>query len=148
MLLSAVISTVTACSADGGITISETDTDPPILVHDVRGGAEEAEINGYLRHLAGPGCLVLESEPDAEQLARNVVVWPPGSEPVEESGVLVGVDVPGFGLVRVGDWVSGGGGYHHPDTSEVDLPEAPAECLVGGGEFAALHEIGTAGPAT
>jgi hypothetical protein len=148
LLLAAIVTAATGCDVGETSAISETDTDPPILVHTVRGGGDDAEIGGYLRYLAEAGCLVLESDPGAEQLTRHVVVWPPGTEPVQDLDELVGVNVPDVGMVRLGDWVSGGGGYDNPDTSEVDLPEVPAACLVGGGEFAALHAITSTTPGT
>lgn len=121
--------------------VSITNTDPPLLVHDVRWRGDEAEINGTLRYLAESGCFVLESPPDDEIQRRYVVVWPPGTTPWHEEGGLVGVMIPWSGTIRLGDRIDGGGGYANPRTSNLDLPDVPQECLTGNGEFAMLHTL-------
>jgi hypothetical protein len=126
-------------------TVSRTDTDPPLFVHNVQNSAEEAAIEGFLSYLEAAGCFVIESDPADGQAVRNVPVWPPGTEPERDDGDLKGVVVPGFGLIALGDWVSAGGGYASPETSNLDLPEVSPDCLSPDGEFAMVHSISAAG---
>ncbi|WFE25848.1 hypothetical protein O7623_21085 [Solwaraspora sp. WMMD791] len=122
--------------------VSVAETDPTLLVHDVQGGGDDAQIDGYLRHLADADCFVLEPDvttgPDG---MRNVAVWPPGTKVWRDGGQVTGVDVPGREPIAIGSRVVGDGGYANPSTSDLDLPEVTPECLTGGGEFAMLHTI-------
>lgn len=140
----AVVGLVTAaCLACGSdlTQVSTTNTDPPLLVHDVRWRADDAEISGTLRYLAESGCFVVERQAGGETERRHVVVWPPGTTPWHEDGALVGVMIPWSGIIRLGDRIDGGGGYAEPRTSNLDLPNVPDECVTGDGGFAMLHTL-------
>lgn len=143
MLAGLVAAGCVAC-VSGATRVSTTDTDPPLFQHNVGGRGNDAEIGGYLRYLHHAGCFVLvpESAPGAAGGERRfVVVWPRGTEPMWRGGELAGVEVFGFGTIRLDEWVTGGGGYANPRTSTIDLPEVAPDCLSGDGEFAILHRI-------
>jgi hypothetical protein len=59
---------------------------------------------------------------------RYPVVWPSGTRLVEDNGSLIGVDVPGFGVVAIGKWLIGGGGKLTDASESEPLPAVPAEC--------------------
>lgn len=141
--LAAVVIVVVACVACGSdlTQVSTTNTDPPLLVHDVRWRSYDAEINGTLRYLDKSGCFVLEAPSRVEPERLLVVVWPPGTTPWHEGGALVGVMIPWSGIVRLGDRIDGAGGYENLRTSKLDLPDVPEECLAGDGSFAMLHTL-------
>jgi hypothetical protein len=143
-LVGLTVATSTACTP-GQIYVSSSDTSPTLLVHDVRGRGNDADISGYLRYLDDADCFVLESEPGAERLVRNIAVWPPGTQTWQQDGQVAGVEVPDVGAIPLGNWVSGGGGYANPTTSDIDLPEVSSHCLSGDGEFAMLHRISQTG---
>jgi len=125
-----------------GAAVSVAETDPTLFVHDVRGGGDDAQIDGYLRYLADADCFVLEPDtttgPDR---MRNVAVWPPDTTVWRDGGQVAGVDVPGREPIAIGSRVVGGGGYANLSTSDLELPDVPPDCLTGGGEFAMLHTI-------
>ncbi|MDG4768015.1 hypothetical protein O7632_28560 [Solwaraspora sp. WMMD406] len=112
-------------------------------MHDVRERGDDAGIDGYLRYLAGSDCFVLEP---AAGGVRNVAVWPPGTTVWMDGADVAGVTVPDHDPIATGSRVTGGGGYANAGTSDTDLPDVPAECLSGGGEFAFLHVISAVTP--
>ncbi|MFY1696865.1 hypothetical protein [Solwaraspora sp. WMMA2101] len=128
------------CTSSPPVSVAESD--PALLVHDVRRGGDDAQIDGYLRHLADADCFVLEPDaatgPDG---MRNVAVWPPGTTVWRDGGQVAGVEAPGREPIAIGSRVVGGGGYANPSTSDLDLPDVSPDCLTGGGEFAMLHTI-------
>lgn len=133
------------CTSSPPVSVAETD--PTLLVHDVRRGGDDAQIDGYLRHLADADCFVLEPDattgPDG---MRNVAVWPPGTKVWRDGGQVAGVDVPRREPIAIGSRIIGGGGYADPSTSNLDLPDVSPDCLTGGGEFAMLHTITSVTP--
>ncbi|MGH3682495.1 MAG: hypothetical protein ACRDT2_19865, partial [Natronosporangium sp.] len=144
-VLTGVVGACLACSSPSDDTFVLTQTDPSLVVHNQRGSGDDAEIEGYLRFLDHARCFVLESALTDDSQIRHVPVWPSGAQPIREGDAVVGVLVPDVGEFRVGDWVSGGGGYVSPGTSDQELPDMPADCLSGGGEFARFDVIETGG---
>jgi len=134
----ATLSCVACGSGDG---VSTAQTDPTLLVHDVQDRADDAEVSGYVRHLAEADCFVLDSTADGSGGVRNVAVWPPGTKVWMKDAEVAGVEVPDRAPIAVGSRLTGGGGFANPDTSELDLPEVAADCLSDGGEFAMIHVI-------
>ena len=99
---SAVLVVLPACS--GGV-------DGPVIEGNRRSGGEDAEVAGVVQ-IEGD-CIYL-SRPDTD--ARYPVIWPKGTSwDADESAI----DLPGRSeLVRAGDSVYGGGGYHKEGTLE------------------------------
>lgn len=146
LLVGGVLVAATAACASGSGAVSEAHRDPTLFVHDVTGQGNDAEIGGFLRYLEDADCFVLERDRGAEPPVRHVPVFPPGSVVWQRDGQVSGVEVPGAGAVPLGDWLTGGGGYASPDTTDRDLPSVAPECLSGGGEFAFLHVVAGSGP--
>ena len=128
-----------------------TETDPQLLVGGDPSGGNDAQIVGELLYVESARCFVLESElPFAGKSGetvrnRNVVVWPPGTDPVQEG--TYGVDVPGFGAVTVGDWVEAAGAYVAPGESDEELPVVAPECLSPRtGEFVIIDGVDKISP--
>lgn len=145
-VLGAALLTVVCASCGSGAGVSAAQTDPTLFVHDVRKRGDDAGIEGYVRYLSDADCFVLESTADGAEGVRNVVVWPPGTEIWMNGEEVAGVTVPERDPIVLGSRVTGGGGYANANTSEIDLPEVPADCLSGGGEFALLHVISAVTP--
>jgi hypothetical protein len=147
LVLLAALSVAVCFGCTPSPPVSVADSDPTLLVHDVRRGGDDAQIDGYLRHLADADCFVLEPDattgPDG---MRNVAVWPPGTKVRRDGGQVAGVYVPGREPIAIGSRVVGGGGYANPSTSNLDLPDVSPDCLTGGGEFAMLHAIASVVP--
>jgi len=142
----AALSAAVCFGCTSGPPVSMAESDPALLVHDVRRG-DDAQIDGYLRHLADADCFVLEPDattgPDG---MRNVAVWPPDTKVWRDGGQVAGVYVPDREPIAIGSRVVGGGGYANPSTSDLDLPDVSPDCLTGGGEFAMLHTITSVTP--
>ncbi|WP_203716299.1 hypothetical protein [Asanoa siamensis] len=121
---------VLSCAACGS-------TAPTVLVHDVRGRGDDALITGSVGYLADADCFVIESAG-----VRHVAVWPPDTEAWVTGTEVAGVRVPDREPIAIGSQLTAGGGYTNPTASgDLDLPEVPAECFGGGGEFALIHVI-------
>jgi hypothetical protein len=120
--LLAVAVALSGCA--GAERIRETATQPPILVNVARSGGDDALASGWLRSYGEGACLVLENG------ESSVVVWPRGSRPaIYQGGPLVGVIVPGIGLVSPDTFVIGAGGFHTIGSpSRLDLPAVPPGC--------------------
>lgn len=135
-----------SCRSSG---IRVIDSDPRLLIGGSSFSGGDAAIRGVLRYQAEAGCFVIERDQvdvtnDTSEVVRHVVVWPRGTAPRSAEGV--GVDVPGFGEVRVGDWLEAGGDYASPDSnSGPALPTVESECLSEDGEFAIINRIIEAG---
>lgn len=140
-----LVAATTACASGSG-AVTEAHRDPTLFVHDVTGQGSDAEVGGFLRYLEGADCFVLEPAPDADPPIRNVPVFPPGSVVRQQGGQVAGVEVPGLGTVPLGDWITGGGGYANPDTTDRDLPSVAPECLSDDGELAFLHVVDDSSP--
>jgi hypothetical protein len=117
----------------------EFSADPPLLVHRLE-GEMDAEVSGYLGYMSRPHCFILASRADGGG-ERYPVVWPSGTRLAHDHDEVVGVEVPGFGDITVGDWVSGGGGYLERAGIHADLPEVSPECLGDYAEYAVLDRI-------
>ena len=92
---------------------------------------EAALIAGTLQYDAQYGCFLVEIEGVAYPL-----VWP-----AETSGVSdgPGVELADGLVVRVGDHISGGGGFHSADRQPVAGFGIPAECLPATSEVAVFN---------
>jgi hypothetical protein len=91
------IVTLGACSESESAKVIDT-ADVAVLVAAPARGGDDAAIGGEVTVV--DGCLGID---DA------VAVWPFGTEVTDRNGPLI--DVPGLGKVRVGDHVTGAGGY-------------------------------------
>jgi len=97
-------SLATACGEDatvldaGGVSV---------LVAAPADGGDAAAVRGTVGVVSG--CLAI---------GEYVAVWPAGTRVVDEDGPVI--DVPHLGEVRVGDQVTGAGGYHSP--GDLSLP--------------------------
>lgn len=143
---------MTACSGSGpdgdtdlegpGISFSLTDSPPHLLIatrDDITSGFD-AEVIGLLRYLPEDACFVLDNLGDGTY--SMALAWPPGTMATARGDGAV-VTVPGFGDVRPGDWLLGGGYYENPDRG---LPEMSAACSPSATEFAVLYDVDEAGP--
>lgn len=132
---------LTGCTDSGGTRpgepqasegVSATTADPSgpsvqraggsvILVSAEVDGGMDALMSGVIVRTE-TGCLALDGP-------AQPVLWPHGST-LSEDGTSV--DVPGFGVVAVGDEVwSGGGNVHGAEEGHHDfVPELPEECSV------------------
>jgi hypothetical protein len=132
-----LLAALTCVACGSGDKISTAGTEPTLLVHDVRGRSDDAEITGYVRYLAEADCFVL----DGSGGVRHVVVWPPGTTVWLRDGAVAGVEVPGRDPIPLGSRLTGAGGFANPETSELDLPEVATDCRSGDGEFAMIHKL-------
>lgn len=87
-------------------------------------GMMDAEIAGTLTR-TDSGCLALASETES-----YVLQFPFGTELADDGE---SVNVPGLGVVHIGDEIAGGGGY-------IDVPGAPEECRTSR-EFAVWQQV-------
>jgi hypothetical protein len=114
---------VLACEGQG-----EDSASISLLVQRSGGELGDAEVHGWFAHLTAHECLVFTSEPDGGG-ERYPVIWPKGSKPSEDGDELIGVEVPEFGLVDVGTYVSGGGRFERSGGGDGILPAVAPECL-------------------
>lgn len=109
------------CGGGGDVLDVQLHEGTTALVSTSAEGGSDAEVRGIIQVGAG-GCLGLLSEGTTHPIP---LIWPEGSKLTEAGDA---VDVPGLGVVRVGQTVSGGGG-------EVTNPSGdryaaiPAACL-------------------
>jgi hypothetical protein len=116
--------------------VREFDGEPPIFTFH-GDGSMEAIVAGRLTYLDDERCIVLESGG-----RHAVAVFPAGSDAyLEPDGTLI-VEMDGFGPLREGVSVSGGGGNVSADSPGV--PEVPTGCSTDGRSFAVLQRVSDA----
>jgi hypothetical protein len=95
---------------------------------------EGALVHGTLGYDVEHGCFVVESEGIAYP-----VVWPAETEGVADGP---GVELPDGLVIRMGDDVSGGGGFHQAGDGDVARFDIPAHCVPSTGEVALFNANG------
>jgi len=117
---------VSGCASIGGTPAEQRAGDSILLAAPERPEAfMDALIAGTLVR-TDAGCLAVQG---ADELTY-VLQFPFGSRLAEDGE---SVEVPGLGVVRLGDAIEGGGGY-------VDVPSAPEECRISE-EFAVWQSV-------
>lgn len=106
---------------------------PRVIRHDPAPtvDGDQALIGGTLRYDVEHGCFLVEIEGLAYPL-----VWPAETEGVSDGP---GVELPDGLVVKVGDHISGGGGFHHAGRDSVAGFDIPAECLPPTSEVAVFN---------
>lgn len=123
------------------LDVALTDDPPRLLIYTPDGsGGGDAQAVGQLDYLPEPDCFLLDAFGD--DTSRLAVAWPPGTTARAAAGGVV-VTVPGFGGIRVGDWLLGGGFYPSPESG---LPDVPDGCSPSEVEFAVLYDVTQSGP--
>lgn len=119
-MVAAVVVSLGACGGPDALDV-QVHNGTTALVSTTSGQGSDAEVHGVLQTSSG-NCLGLLTE-GAEQPVP--VIWPRGSTLTEDGD---GVDVPGVGVVRIGQTVLGAGGEVSSPTG-VRYSEVPEECL-------------------
>ena len=102
---------------------------------------DEALIHGKLTYDRADRCFVLETPLESAGVHRAALIWPPGTTArVTDTGASV--DVPGYGPILAGKWITAGGGSFGPGDIP-DLPTAPAGCFTGTTEYVGVSDIET-----
>jgi hypothetical protein len=106
---------------------------PRLFRHDPAPAVDgdQALIAGTLRYDVEHGCFLVENEGLAYP-----VVWPAETEGLSDGP---GVELPDGLVVKVGDHISGGGGFHHAGRGTVAGFHIPAECLPSTSEVAVFN---------
>jgi hypothetical protein len=121
---------------DDGTPVERSGGEPPIFTYDGDGGMD-AIVSGRLVYLDDVQCIVLENG-----ASREVAVFPSGSDAyLEADGTLI-VEMDGFGPLREGVSITGGGG--HLSADDLDLTPEPAGCSTDGMSYAVLQSISDA----
>jgi hypothetical protein len=124
-------SIVVAVIASGLLGCTRADNESSrfsLLVQRSGGELGDAVVSGYVDYLDRAGCFVATSRPDGSG-KRYPVIWPKGTRVAVESDELIGVDVPSFGRVELGTYVSGGGRAERSGAGDGILPTVSSECL-------------------
>jgi hypothetical protein len=94
------------------------------------GGGFDAQVQGELRYDKTFDCFLLEQDG-----ISYPVVWPVGTKGTADGP---GVDLADGTTVRIGQQVSGGGGYHQAGAYMGDVV-VPPECIPSSGEVAVYN---------
>lgn len=121
-----------ACGGGGGLI--QAGGDPTIFTFHGDGGMD-AIVSGRLTYLHDQDCIVLD-----DGIRRTLAVFPAGSKAHFVADGALQVDMHGYGPLREGVSVSGGGGYLSADV-ENNFPAIPAGCSTDGMSYAVLQEI-------
>ena len=130
----AVSGVVVACGgSDTAPPARDAGARPRVFRHDPSPTleGEGALVQGTLGYDVAHGCFMVASEGIAYP-----VVWPAGTEGVAGGP---GVELPDGLVVRVGDGVSGGGGFHQAGDRFVAGFDIPAECVPSTSEVAVFN---------
>ena len=112
-----ILALLTACA---GAPVSSPDPDPAsgdyvlLAMEEQSDVMETARIEGRLA-IVNDRCFGLETES-----ITATAVFPVGSR-LAKSGTAV--EIPGLGVVALGQTVTAGGGYHAPESSPVSIPD-------------------------
>jgi len=109
-------STTTACAAGSGDNPGKQATSAPSLV---------VGKSGDYRPDAAIGGRLWVNDSDCFTLGDAILVADPGSTVLEDGS---GVDLPGFGVVKIGTRINGGGGYYDYE-SVADVPDFARDCV-------------------
>lgn len=118
VVATAVVLLLAGCAANGPSAtdaVQRFNGTTALVVVSESAAAMEAQVVGTLGRTES-GCLALKHE------GRTYVLQLPLGSRLNEDGR--GVEVPGIGLLALGDRVDGGGGYH-------ELADVPVECRLG-----------------
>jgi hypothetical protein len=128
----AVLLAVVSGACGGAASIGEATSDGPrVFRHQSSsGGGFDAQVQGELRYDETFDCFLLEQDG-----ISYPVVWPVGTKGTADGP---GVDLADGTTVRVGQQVSGGGGYRKAGAYMGDVV-VPPECIPSSGEVAVYN---------
>lgn len=113
------VMTVMLAGCSAPLSTMESPNGRTIVVSSAAGDVEEQAVVEGTAAWGGGGCLV------AEAAETYLIVLPRGTTLGEDNAVTL----PGGQILRAGDEIGLGGGFHSADTENRDVASIPEECL-------------------